>query len=119
MAKIKIADLTSDQRTALEKALRHGRPYSFRQRCLIILLKAEQRTSKSVAAQVGGCEVVVNSWRKRYQEQAPDSLQTKAGQGRLPILKTQNGLFLMNFGHLSNCFCRPNQANRSTASGSA
>ena len=83
MAKIKSIELTSDQRSALEQASRHGKLHSFRQRCLMILLKSESRTSKEVAKQVGCCEVVVNSWMKRYQEQGLDGLKTKAGQGRL------------------------------------
>jgi transposase len=92
MAKIKSVELTSDQRAVLKKASRHGKSYCFRQRCLMILLKAEQRTSKEVAAQIGCCEVVVNSWMKRYQEQGLDGLKTKVGQGRLPILKTETDL---------------------------
>lgn len=92
MAKIKSIDLTSDQKAALEKASRHGPSYSFRQRCLMILLKSECCTSKEVAKQIGCCEVVVNSWMKRYQEQGFDGLKTKAGQGRLPILSKETDL---------------------------
>lgn len=92
MAKIKSIKLTSDQKAALEKASRHGKSYSFRQRCQMILLKSECRTSKEVAKQVGCCEVVVNSWMKRYQEQGFDGLKTKAGQGRLPILDKETDL---------------------------
>ena len=92
MAKIKSLELTPDQRTALEKASRHGKSYSFRQRCRMVLLKAEKRTSKDVAAQVGCCEVVVNTWMKRYQEQGLDGLKTKAGRGRKPILQPDTDL---------------------------
>ena len=92
MAKIKSVELTSDQRAVLENASRHGKSYSFRQRCLMILLKADKRTSKEVAAQVGCCEVVVNTWMKRYQNQGFDGLNTKAGQGRQPILKRETDL---------------------------
>ena len=92
MAKIKSIELTADARAALKHASRHGKSYSFRQRCLMILLKAERRTSKDVAAQVGCCEVVVNSWMKRYQQHGLDGLKTKAGQGRLPILDKQADL---------------------------
>lgn len=58
----------------------------------MILLKADKRTSKEVAQQVGCCEVVVNSWMKRYREQGFAGLKTKAGQGRLPILDTKTDL---------------------------
>ena len=92
MAKIKSMELTPDQRTALEKAFRYGKSYGFRQRCHMILLKAEKRTSKDVAAQVGCCEVVVNTWMKRYQEQGLDGLKTKAGRGRKSILQPDTDL---------------------------
>ena len=92
MAKIKSVALTSNQRAVLENASRHGKSYSFRQRCRMILLKADKRTSKDVAQQVGCCEVVVNSWLKRYQEQGFAGLKTKAGQGRLPILNKETDL---------------------------
>ena len=92
MAKIKSIALTPDQRSALEQASRHGKSHSIRQRCLMILLKSESRTSKEVAQQIGCCEVVVNSWMKRYQEQGLDGLKTKEGQGRLPILNKETDL---------------------------
>ena len=92
MAKIKSVELTADERAALEKASRHGKSYRSRQRCLMILLKAERRTSKDVAVQVGCCEVVVNSWLTRYREQGIDGLKTGAGQGRLPILDKETDL---------------------------
>ena len=92
MAKIKSIALTSDQRSTLEQASRHGKSHSVRQRCLLILLKSESRTSKEVAKQIGCCEVVVNSWMKRYQEQGLDGLKTKEGQGRLPILNKETDL---------------------------
>ena len=92
MAKIKSVELMPDQRAALEKASRHGKSYSFRQRCLMVLLKSESRTSKDVAAQVGCCEVVVNTWMKRYQEQGLDGLRTKAGRGRKSILRADTDL---------------------------
>jgi transposase len=92
MAKIRSVELTADERAILEKASRHGKSHSYRQRCLMILLKSEHRTSKDVAQQVGCCEVVVNSWMKRYQALGMDGLRTKAGQGRLPILNKETDL---------------------------
>lgn len=43
MAKIKAIELTEEQRTALEKGWRHGPSHAFRQRCQMILLKAQWR----------------------------------------------------------------------------
>ena len=92
MAKIKSVALTPEQQAALEKASRHGKSYDFRQRCLMVLLKSHSRTSKDIAAQVGCCEVVVNTWMKRYQEQGLDGLKTKAGRGRKSILQAETDL---------------------------
>ena len=92
MAKIRSVTLTPEQQAALEEASRHGKSYSFRQRCLMVLLKSQSRTSKDVAQQVGCCEVVVNTWMKRYQEQGMDGLKTKAGRGRKSILQADTDL---------------------------
>lgn len=92
MAKIKSIDLTADERAALEKTWRHGRSPALRQRCRIVLLKADTLTSKDVARQVGCCEMVVNTWLRRYRAEGMDGLQTRQGQGRKPILNAQADL---------------------------
>ena len=74
MAKIKSVELTPEQRAALEKASRHGKSHGLRQRCRMVLLKAEARTSKDVAAQVGCCEVV----RQHLGEALPGSRASTA-----------------------------------------
>ena len=51
-----------------------------------------RRTSEEVAAEVGCCEVVVNIWMKRYQQQGMDGLKTKAGSGRKSILQVDTDL---------------------------
>jgi hypothetical protein len=86
MAKIKAIELTEDQRTALEKGWKHGLFHAFRQRCQMILLKSQWLTSQEVARQVGCCEVVVNTWLQRYQEERLEGLKTRKGRGRRPIL---------------------------------
>ena len=92
MAKIKGVELTEEERAALEKGYKHGSSHAFRQRCHMILLKAQWFTSKEVASQVGCCEVIVNSWLARYQEHRLDGLKTRQGRGRHPILKTETDL---------------------------
>lgn len=92
MAKLKSIELSPDERTALEKAWRTGKSHGFRQRCQMILQKAEKRASKDVAKQVGCCEPVVNTWLKRYQEHGLDGLKTRQGQGRKTILQTETDL---------------------------
>ncbi len=97
MAKIKAIELTEDERAALEKGWKHGSSHAFRQRCQMILLKSQWLTSQEVARQVGCCEVVVNTWLRRYQEHRNqehrlEGLKTRHGRGRRPILHTQTDL---------------------------
>ena len=92
MAKIKTVELSADERAALERGWRNGKSHAFRQRCRMVLLKADRRTSKEVAAQVGCCEVVVNNWLKRYRTHGLAGLQTRSGQGRRPILNREADL---------------------------
>lgn len=90
MGKKKIVSLNAEQRAELEKGYRKGKSHTFRQRCQMILLKAENRTSLEVAEFLGCCEVVVNNWLKRFESEGIKGLETRAGRGRPPILSQQN-----------------------------
>lgn len=67
MGKKKMVQLTAEQRAELEKGYRKGKSHSFRLRCQMILLKAQNRTSLELAEFLGCCEVVVNNWLKRFE----------------------------------------------------
>jgi transposase len=95
MGKIKSVVLSEAERVALEKGARDGRSFSYRKRCQMILLKADGHTSLKVAQVVGGCEVVVNNWMKRYQEQGIDGLVMRAGRGRRSILRADSDLAIV------------------------
>jgi transposase len=92
MPRVTIITVTTQQRAALEKQAKHGTTYSFRRRCQAVLLKTRKRTSLEVAQELGCCEMSVNDWLKRYQEQGLAGLQTKAGRGRKAILQTETDL---------------------------
>ncbi len=87
MGKTKVIELTKQQREALENGYRNGKTHSFRQRCQMVLLKSEKRTSSEVVAILGGCEMTVNNWLNRYQAEGMAGLQTKPGRGRKAILQ--------------------------------
>ena len=87
MGKIKVIELTKEQRLELENGYKNGKSHSFRQRCQIILLKSEKRTSLEIESILGCCEMVVNNWLKRYQTEGIKGLQTRAGRGRKTILQ--------------------------------
>jgi transposase len=89
MGKVRVPPLTEEQRSALEEGYRHGKQHCFRKRCHMILLKSQGQTSKQIAAIVGGCEVVVNTWLDRFEAEGIAGLGTKPGQGKKPILDPQ------------------------------
>ncbi len=88
MGKIKVIELTKLKREELEDGYRTGKTHSFRQRCQMILLKSENRTSVEVVGILGGCEMTVNNWVNRYLAQGIAGLQTRPGRGRKAILQT-------------------------------
>ena len=45
MGKKKIVELSAEQRAELEKGCQKGKSHTFRERCQMILLKTEKRTS--------------------------------------------------------------------------
>jgi transposase len=90
MGKTKVIELSAEQRAALEKGYRKGTSHAFRTRCQMVLLKSERRSSTEVAEVLGCCEIVVNNWLHRYEEEGIEGLQTRPGRGRKPILSTQN-----------------------------
>jgi transposase len=92
MSRIKVITLTPEEQTALERGYRTGQSAAFRKRCQMILLKSQSRTSQDVARIVGCCEMVVNNWMVRYQEEGIDGLHTKPGRGRKAILDSQTDL---------------------------
>jgi transposase len=92
MPKVTTVTLTAEERAALEKASQYGTTPSFRLRCQAILLKVEKRTSLDVAQQLGCCEMSVNDWLKRYQQQGLAGLKVQKGRGRKAILQADTDL---------------------------
>jgi transposase len=92
MAQIKVITLTAEAQNALEHGYRTGQSAAFRKRCQIILLKSQHRSSLEVAGIVGCCEVVVNNWMVRYEQEGLAGLHTRHGRGRKAILDAQTDL---------------------------
>lgn len=81
--------LDDKERAALERAYRHDKSHSFRQHCHLVLLKAEGRKSKEIAAIFGCHEKSVNDWLHRYQAEGIEGLRIKPGRGRKSILSAE------------------------------
>jgi len=92
LGKTKVIELTPDHRTALESGYRKGKNHAFRVRCQMVLLISEKRSSLEVGKILGCCEVVINTWLSRYEEEGIKGLETRLGRGRKPKLSTQNPL---------------------------
>ncbi len=61
MGKIKKLELSVAESEALEKGYRSGEKHTFRQRCQMILLKSEKRSSVEVVKILRSCEMTVNN----------------------------------------------------------
>jgi transposase len=90
MGKKRIVKLSDEQHAELEKGYRKGKNHAFGERCQMILLKSENRTSAAVAAILDCCEMAVNNWQIRYETEAIKGLETRPGRGGPPILSQQN-----------------------------
>jgi len=86
MGKIRVIELSEQQKKELEKGYREGKTHFFRQLCQMVLLKSEGRTSKELAGILGKCEQSINTWLDRWQEQGIEGLKVKAGRGAKPKL---------------------------------
>jgi transposase len=56
----------------------------------VILLKAEGRSSKDVGLITGMSHISVNSWVKRFKSEGISGLRNKPGQGRKPVLDSED-----------------------------
>lgn len=87
--KSKKIDLTAAEKSELVEGYKHSSSKVFSQRCHIILLKHQGRTSQEIADIFGLTIQPVNSWCKRYIQNGIEGLKTKPGQGRKPILNKE------------------------------
>ncbi len=83
-------ELKTAQRAELETGYRTGKSHAFRQRCRMILLKADKIVTKDICPMVEiESETQVNGWIKRYRDsyhiQGISILHNKPGQGRIPV----------------------------------
>ncbi len=95
MPSITVLTLPDEERAALKKLAKHGPTHSLRLRCQAVLLKTDannKRSALAIAKQLGCCEMSVNDWIKRYQQDGLSGLKVKKGRGRKPILNKDTDL---------------------------
>lgn len=86
MGRKRVVKINEQERKALVEGLRKSDNFGFRQRCELVLLKSECRSSKEVACILKVTTVTVRHWLNRYEKEGIDGLRIKAGRGRKPIL---------------------------------
>jgi len=86
MGKIRTIELSSAAREELEQGYRSGKSHAFRQRCQLVLMKSEGRTSVQVGELLKMNPATVSSWLTRYQAEGIAGLETRPGRGRKPVL---------------------------------
>ncbi len=77
MAKIKVTQLTDQQRLQLEEGFLQGKSHAYRMRCRAVLPKANGLTSKEVGVQTEMSHISVNSWVKRFASEGVKGLETR------------------------------------------
>ena len=92
MGKTKVIQLSDQQRQALEDGYRNGKSHAFRERCQMILLKSEKRTSREIARFLNCHKITVHEWVKRFETEGIEGLQTRPGRGRRAILSASTDL---------------------------
>ena len=92
MGKTKIVRLSDAQRQELEDGRRTGTSHAFRERCQMILLKSENRTSSEIARFLGCHKITVHEWVKRFEAEGIEGLKMRPGRGRRAILQSATDL---------------------------
>jgi transposase len=92
MGKTKVIQLSDVQRQALEEGHRTGTSHAFRERCQMILLKSEKRSSSEIARFLGCHKITVGEWVKRFEASGIEGLKTRPGRGRRAILQVSTDL---------------------------
>ena len=92
MGKTKIIQLSSEQRQELQDGYRSGASHAFRERCQMILLKSENRTSREIACFLDCHKITVSEWVKRFEAEGIEGLKTRPGRGRRAILQAATDL---------------------------
>ncbi len=92
MGKTKVIQLSDMQRQELEAGHRTGKSHAFRERCQIILLKSETRSSSEIARFLDCHQVTVYEWVKRFEASGIEGLQTRPGRGRRATLQVSTDL---------------------------
>lgn len=86
MGKLIKLELSEGEQRELLWGQAYGSTPTYRNRCAMVLLKAQGASNAKVAQQLGVSEFTVNEWIRRYRCDKVAGLQTRAGRGGKTIL---------------------------------
>ena len=92
MGKTKVIQLSEEQRQELTDGYRSGKSHAFRERCQMILLKSENRSSAEIARFLDCHKLTVHEWVKRFEAEGIEGLKMRPGRGRRAILSAATDL---------------------------
>jgi transposase len=92
MGKIRKIELSTEQLAELAAGIRTGKSHAYRQRCQLVMLKSEGRSSKEVAAIIKMNAITINNWLNRYELKGLAGLKTKPGRGRKLVLEPERDM---------------------------
>jgi transposase len=90
MGRVNTPQLSERDRIELASGFKKGDSHCFRNRCHVILLKSEGRSSKDVGLITGMSHISVNHWVNRFKSEGISGLHNKPGQGRKPVLDSED-----------------------------
>jgi transposase len=67
----------------------NGSTHVFRQRCQIVLLKADGHTYEDICGILNICMTAAKNWVNRYEKYGVEGLQTRPGRGPKPKLSRE------------------------------
>lgn len=82
--------LSDQEKEGLEICYKTSSNHSLRHRCKIILLNNENYAVKEIASILNTNTISIYKWLNRFKSLGIKGLQTKAGQGRPPILEEEH-----------------------------
>jgi transposase len=91
MGKIKEIHLSMKWIRVLEHGYKHGRAHFLRQRCLVVLLKAQGLSFPKIAENVDFCQQSINKWVDRFILEGIARLENRPGQGSNLVISKEAG----------------------------
>ncbi len=85
-----IENLSTEEKAVLEYEKKYGKSDAYRIRCHAILLSNKSFTTNEIATILEVTKSSIYNWFSAWRTDGIEGLKTKSGQGRKPVLSTDN-----------------------------